>query len=197
MTFSVLEDREQPGRGLISATTHLYFAGAPIRGHQVILLLRCLSDLRKTYPDFPVILAGDFNMFQKDASRKLILGSPELQTDAFWEEAKKPEVRGKNTIHPNPSFDWEAARAYFQPDGVLSSMAAVDLFEECGFPTTNHTPTFSHVLDYVFMIPAVNGQTLELVAYKPLPTGGDLKHIPNEQEASDHFALFGYLQFAS
>jgi mRNA deadenylase 3'-5' endonuclease subunit Ccr4 len=193
---SILEDRLKPGRGVIVATTHLFFAGAPIRGHQVIIILRHLAGLRKSYPNYPIVLSGDFNMFPVDASRKLILQTAEIQTEAFWEEVQRPEVRGSQTVHPNPAFDWKEAKAQFQPGGSLSAMAATDLFEECDFASTNFTPSFDAILDYVFMIPAINGQSLKLVGYKQLPARADLKPIPNADEASDHLALFGYLAFS-
>lgn len=193
--YSVLKDQKYPGMGIIICTTHLYFASSAVRGHQAIVLLEQLAAVREAHPGLPVLLTGDFNMRPEDASRKLILGSPEVQEEAFWDQLQEPTVTPRQTIGANPAFSWVDAKASFKPTGSLFTMAAHDLFSDCQLATTHRTATFDAILDYSFVIPAVNGLGLQLAAYKPLPEDSEVMPMPNELESSDHFALFGYLVY--
>lgn len=187
--YNVLRDRLNPGRGIIVLTTHLYFASPAIRSHQVILLLRLVHQLRLDYPDYPLLWSGDFNMRPQDCAYKIIVRSPEIFQNQFWEEVQSSTIRG-----PNPDFNWNEARDELLT-GSLSDINAKDLFAECEFATTHRTGTFDGILDYIFAISASNGQNVQLVGYKDLPSDEDVKPMPNAENPSDHLALFAVLQY--
>lgn len=189
----VLSDRLAPGREIIVCTTHLFYASAAIRSHQAILLLREIQKLREEYPNAPVLLSGDFNMRPTDCAHKLITHSAEISEDAFWEDVQKPSMA--NDRGSNPAFDWAAAKDEILY-GALSNVRAKDLFMPLNFATTHRTATFDAVLDYIFAIPALNGQEVRMIGYKPLPTSSEVLPMPNEKCPSDHLALFAVLTYA-
>lgn len=193
-TFKVLQDKLNPGKGVIACTTHLFYRSAAIRTHQVIIMMRGLAKLRESYPDLPIVLTGDFNMKPADCARKLIIGSPCLANDTFWRE-EVLAVNKPDDPSANPDFDWSQAKQLFGPGGELSQLIAKDLFEDCeGLVTTHRTGTFDGILDYVFAFPALaKGSSLKMIAYRPIPA--DVAPMPNEQQPSDHLALVGLLQY--
>lgn len=193
-TWKALQERKKSDRGVIVFTTHLYFASAAVRSHQVILLLKEIQAVRNQYPDYPVLWSGDFNMRPEDCARKIIVRSPEILEEGFWEDVQKPSALMRNDRGANPEFSWEEAKNEII-SGSLSELEFHDIFGDCGFATTHRTGTFDAVLDYVFSLSAVNGQNVKMLAYKPLPAGEEIDPMPNIQNPSDHFALYAVLAF--
>ncbi|KAJ1920572.1 RNA exonuclease ngl2 [Mycoemilia scoparia] len=71
------EDEEPMQRGVIVSNTHLFWlpSASYERLGQQIVITKAINDIQEQYPDFPVIMCGDFNTTPDDALYSLLTSS--------------------------------------------------------------------------------------------------------------------------
>ncbi|KAL0072060.1 RNA exonuclease ngl2 [Marasmius tenuissimus] len=140
-------------QGVIIATTHLFWHPKYVyeRARQAGILKRETLRYRdETHPDWPCILAGDFNFTPDDAAYSFAVGDPlsapqkELLDvsrvvhttidPSFSDGGAQKEDENEETAAPDPDRVIVNARPAQPSDGLLSSQELEELFTKAGPP---------------------------------------------------------------
>ncbi|GAA5827265.1 hypothetical protein JCM11251_001199 [Rhodosporidiobolus azoricus] len=109
--FVALEFKDEPGKGVIVGTTHLFWAGEYVyeRTRQVGLLMREAKQFREgkaEWKDWPIFLAGDFNTQPYELTYRLALSPSATVPDALLSDFERSRVvhHSVEKLY-NPSFE--------------------------------------------------------------------------------------------